>query len=164
MKKQILHFIKQTLDKKEITSLNSLQLNIKQRLDQEITSLNSLNLNIKQRLDEKEVTSLNSLNLNIKQRMDEKEVTSLNSLKLNIKQRLDEKEITSLNSLKLNIKKIWRELDSNKSIPRCLAAVIVKGGNLVYKEYYQNKVWFWWNLNQSSIYITWYQWTVLVKL
>ena len=145
MKKQILHFIKQTLDKKEITSLNSLQLNIKQRLDQEITSLNSLNLNIKQR-------------------MDEKEVTSLNSLKLNIKQRLDEKEITSLNSLKLNIKKIWRELDSNKSIPRCLAAAIVKGGNLVYKEYYQNKVWFWWNLNQSSIYVTWYQWTVLVKL
>ena len=145
MKKQILHFIKQTLDKKEITSLNSLQLNIKQRLDQEITSLNSLNLNIKQR-------------------MDEKEVTSLNSLKLNIKQRLDEKEITSLNSLKLNIKKIWRELDSNKSIPRCLAAAIVKGGNLVYKEYYQNKVWFWWNLNQRSIYVTWYQWTVLVKL
>ena len=145
MKKQILHFIKQTLDKKEITSLNSLQLNIKQRLDQEITSLNSLNLNIKQRLDEKEITSLNSL-------------------KLNIKQRLDEKEITSLNSLKLNIKKIWRELDSNKSIPRCLAAAIVKGGNLVYKEYYQNKVWFWWNLNQRSIYVTWYQWTVLVKL
>ena len=126
MKKQILHFIKQRLDEKEITSLNSLQLNIKQRLDQEITSLNSL--------------------------------------KLNIKQRLDEKEITSLNSLKLNIKKIWRELDSNKSIPRCLAAAIVKGGNLVYKEYYQNKVWFWWNLNQRSIYVTWYQWTVLVKL
>ena len=95
---------------------------------------------IQQRFDEKEITSLNSLQLNIKQRLDEKEITSLNSLQLNIKQRLDEKEITSLNSLKLNIKKIWRELDSDKSIPRCLAAVIVKGGDQVYKEYYQNTV------------------------
>ena len=80
---------------------------IKQRLNEkEITNLNSLKLNIKQRLHEKEITNLNSLKLYIKQRLDEK-ITNLNSLKLYIKQRLDVKEITNLNSLKLYIKKIW---------------------------------------------------------
>ena len=67
---------------------------------------------------------------------------------------VDWEEILNLNSLKLNIKHIWWELDSDsESIPRPLAAAITKREEQVYKEDYQNKVLFLWNLNQSSAYI-----------
>ena len=46
-------------------------------------------------------------------------------------------------------------------IPRSLAAVSAKGREQVMQRR-QSKVWFWWNLNQRSIYITLYQYTVLV--